>query len=224
MPSLFPGRPPRYILAAYLFDLAFGAFYIGDVLVHQPLPRLSRMMDLNGEVNFPTWWAAVQWFAVGALMWIFVSRRFRIRNIASWLLLPLSLIYLGFSLDEAAQIHEGLGVHVDTTIGISRTNGLLEQSGVFQLIFGTACLVAFWVLMRLVRGRFAEHPEAWRLILAGTTAMLIGAVWIDFTANFIDHASLLANVEILIEESTEFLGSTTTLWGAYILARGTTLT
>lgn len=219
----FPGRPPRYILGALAADAFFSTVYLADALLQHPIPRLSRMMDLNGEVNFPTWWAVVQWFAVGACVWIGATHLVRRRDLRSWLFLFLTFIYLGFSLDEAAQIHEGLGARGDLVVGVSRTAGQLQTSGVFLLLFGTACLIGFWIVMWLIRPRFAGYEAAWRLILIGTTAMLIGAVWIDFTSNFLPPDSFALEIEVLIEETTEFVGSTTTLWGAYLLARGTTL-
>src|SRR5215217_4938694 len=107
-------RIPTLILIFFMIDLALGIAYIFTYLVLRYLADLPDTMmpvflDLKREGNLPTWYSSIQWFCVATLLGIFAQRNFRLSESKSWLLVILPLVFLAFSLDESARIHEWLG-------------------------------------------------------------------------------------------------------------------
>ena len=68
----------------------------------------------------------------------------------------------------------------------------------------------------------AGGGAGFRRLIAGVAVMLIGAVGVDFLANFVEFGSPPAIGLIYIEESLEMIGGTLVLWGGYLLSVGAT--
>ena len=213
---------PRYILAAFAVDLTLGLAYGVDFLIGHPLERLSRFIDLDGEVNLPTWYSSIQWFCVAALLWVFATRNVSRSKLTSWLLLLLPAVFLMFSLDEVARLHEGFGGVLDrSALDVPRTSTALAKTGTWFILLGIPFAVAFALLIAAVRPYLRHSRGAFLKLVWGATMFLTAAIGVEALSNLVVPDSPLATLQILVEESLELIGSTTVLWGCYELVRDT---
>ncbi len=218
-----PRGVPRFIWASLLVDACLGLAYLADHVLGQPSPTLSHLFDLDREANLPTWWSASQWLPSVVFLFLVADRIVSRDRKRSWALWLLPLLCLAFSIDETVSLHEFIGVQSDVLLpGGTRTGTSLAQTGLFFLVVGVPFAVSFGVLTLVVRPFLQRPPAGFRRLIAGVVVMLIGAVGVDFLANFVEFGSPPAIVLIYIEESLEMIGGTLVLWGGYLLAVGAT--
>lgn len=214
-------RIPSVILIFLLIDLSLSAGYLFDTMAGHPFGAITSFIDLNGEQNLPTWYSSVQWYSVAALLAVFAWRNVSLRRLRSWLLLALPLVFLFFSLDEVAQIHEWLGDQSDRLLpGSDRANTPFFHTGIWMFVLGLPFLVLFAALIYSMRIYFRRTPGALVRMLGGMAVMLGGSIGIETLHNFVDSDSILGALQIAAEEMCEMLGATLILWGSYELLRG----
>ena len=130
----------------------------------------------------------------------------------------LPLVFLAFSLDEVAQIHEALGETSDWLLpGASRKNSLFPRTGIWMFVLGVPFLAVFVGLIFTVRRYFQSAPGALIKICLGMAIFLFGAIAIETLANFVYKLSPYYMLLVVSEELCELLGSTIVLWGSYEL-------
>jgi len=211
---------PRIILAALCFDVVLSVAFGVDFVLGHPVERLSRFIDLDGEVNLPTWWASVQWFGVAACLWPFAARHATRARATSGLLFLLPTIFALFSLDEVAKLHEGFGGVLDRFfLDVPRTATSVPKTGLWFLLFGVPFVAAFAVLIVALRPHLRRSPVAFGRLVLGMALFFLGAVGIEGLSNLVVQGSALDTLQVLVEETFEFIGSTIVLWGSYDLAR-----
>ena len=144
--------------------------------------EFSRLFDLNGEANIPSWYSCLLW-QIAALRAFVLSRTDfgrtgGVPNRFFWIGLAATALLL--SLDEAAQIHEMIGAIAD------RYGMLLP---VYSWIpFGTA----FAVLLAVAFGRFIlglQHVVA-LTILASGFIFVLGAIGFESLGALVELGSL----------------------------------
>lgn len=210
---------PVPMLVFFAMDIGFGVAYLLlylDAILYPAI--LTPLLDLDGEANMPTWYASVQWFCVAGLLAIFSIRNFSFSQKRSWLLLALPLLFLGFSLDEVAMIHEEMGVQSDRVLpGGSRKNTPFIKTGIWMFLIGVPFAAFLAGLILSIRPYFRRTPGAFVKLCLGLAVTLVGAVGIETLANFTTPGSAYAMLQVLTEEVFELLGSTIILWGSYEL-------
>ena len=211
-------RVPLLILVFFAVDLALVIAHVLDYLAGNPHWMLTMFLDLGRENNLPTWYSSIQWFSVAVLLAIFVRANFRISHLNSWPLLMLPMIFLAFSLDEVATIHERLGNKLDIFLpGGSRQNTLFSTTGIWMFAIGFPFVVLVGFLFLSVRTYFCRTPGAFTKIVLGMAITLAGALGIETFANFVGSNSAHTMLQVISEELCEMLGSTIVLWGSYDL-------
>ena len=214
-------RIPSVILIFLLIDLVLGVGYLFDAMAGHPFGEITSFIDLNGEQNLPTWYSSVQWYSVAALLAVFAWRNINWSQLRSWPLLALPPVFLFFSLDEVAQIHEWLGDKSDLLLpGSDRSGTPFFHTGIWMFVLGVPFLVFFAALILAVRTYFQGAPGALVRMLSGMALMLGGSIGIETLHNFVDPDSLFGTLQIAGEEMCEMLGATLILWGSYELLRG----
>jgi hypothetical protein len=212
------GRIPLPLLIFFCIDVALGMAYMFNYLAGHPVRALTHFLDLNREGNLPTWYASIKWCCVAVLLGIFTHRNFSPSQRKSWLLLTLPLVFLALSLDEIAQIHEGLGRKSEILLpGISRKNALFSQTGMWMFIIGVPFLALFVVLILSIRTYFQRAPGALVKMCLGMAISLAGAIGVEILTNFVVPNSVYDVLQVFSEELCEMLGSTIVLWGSYEL-------
>ncbi|MBA3276266.1 MAG: hypothetical protein H0T72_10765 [Chloroflexia bacterium] len=111
------------VLTAAGFAVNYAAYVMDSTTVSED-GRLKRLLDLDAEVNLPTWYQAVM-LAVCAIVLLLIGwnqgPRQRRSAARSWMLLSLAFFYL--SLDELVSLHELTIVPLRSALDI--TGGLL---------------------------------------------------------------------------------------------------
>jgi hypothetical protein len=199
--------------------LALGAANILDYLTARPFWLLSRLIDLGLEGNIPQWYSSIQWFSVAALLGIFAYYNFHRSQIRSWLLLVLPLVFLAFSVDEVAQIHERLGRMTDVFLpSAARADMLFTRTGIWMFVMGVPLIAFFAALVFSIRVYFHRAAAPLTKMLLGMAIFLTGALGIEILSNFIaNFESIYGVLQVVGEEVCEMLGSTIVLWGIYEL-------
>jgi len=207
---------PVPILLFFAMDIGFGVAYLLlylDAILYPAI--LTPLLDLDGEANLPAWYASVQWFCVAGLLAIFSIRNFSFSQKRSWLLLALPLLFLGFSIDEVAMIHEEIGVLSDRFLpGGSRKNTPFIKTGIWMFLVGVPFAAFVAGLMISIRTYFRRTPGALVKVCLGMAVTLVGAVGIETLSNFATPGSAYAMLSVLTEEVCELLGGTIILWGS----------
>lgn len=213
---------PRFVVVLITVDLALGALYLADFMLGQPFKPFAKLIDLDGETNLPTWYSSIQWFCVAFVLWLFAERHIDRGRVRSWFLLALPLVFLLFSLDEVAQIHERLGDLSDTVLPNGTREGtLVSSTGLFFLFVGVPFVLVFIGLIAAIRPFLVRYPGAFLKLAVGMIVFLVAAVGLDALSNFVVEGSLAGTIQVLTEEVSEMIGATIVLWGAYELIADT---
>ena len=139
-----------------------------------------------------------------------VSRRFL--SFVGW-------IFVFFSLDEVASIHERItNVALELGFGVLNPVGKHGAWATVYLAIGLGIVVACRrPLLALARG----YPRECRTIALGTFVLLIGVVALELSSwLFFRYESrrLFYKLEVAAEEGFEMLGATLMLYGVMLLA------
>jgi hypothetical protein len=123
-----------------------------------------------------------------------------------------------FSLDEIAQIHEGLGRKSEILLpGTSRQNALFSQTGIWMLLIGVPFLALFVVMILSIQTYFQRAHGALAKMCLGMAISLAGAIGVEILSNFVAPNSVYDVLQVFSEELCEMLGSTIVLWGSFEL-------
>jgi hypothetical protein len=212
---------PRVVAFLFGLDLGLALVYFANYLLGRPVDPLTTFIDLDGEANLPTWYASIQWFGVSAALWVFAERQFVRSQIRSWLLVLLPAVFLAFSLDEVAGVHEWVGGRSDALLPSgTRAASPFATTGIYFIVIGAPFVILFAGLIIAIRPYLGRFPRAFALLAAGMGVFMTGAIAFDVVSNFVTRDSLPGVVQITVEELTEMVGATVVLWGAFELLRG----
>ena len=143
---------PVIVWAFFAIDVALGTIYVVDHLLGTPFATVTRMFDLDGESNVPTWYSSIQWFVVFAVLFGVAERRVSLADRRSWFLCLLPLVFLAMSADEVVQLHERIGATSDGLLfGESRAGTALPETGIWFIVVGVPFVVAIIALFATIR-------------------------------------------------------------------------
>lgn len=215
-------RIPLLIVLAVAMDVAFGLVYLADrllVLLDLGLPYgVSRLIDLDGERNLPTWYSSIKLFVVGALMAV-LTLVFIGRGVArAWLMGTVSLAMIGMSVDEFAGIHERLSFVADRYFlpGGDRQDTALSATGIWPVVIALPVLVALtWAVLAM--RRLWNDARATRLFVIGVVVFIGSAGGTELLVNVVSGTAL--TLQVVAEECGEMLGVTIILWATLQLLK-----
>lgn len=209
---------PRMILVLFLIEGGLCAAYALNFWIGGPSVQVTRLFNLGGEANLPTWFSSMQWFCVSYLFGIFAVRNLDRSRKDTWLLLLFPVLFLIFSIDEFVQIHEWLGTKTDIFLpGGARKNTFFHATGIWMFLVGIPVLAGcLWVLSSLKK-YFIEVPAAYRKFTVGILVFFGGAIGVETLSNLSDGYTWSHILENILEEGMEMVGVTIMLWGTYDL-------
>ena len=214
---------PRFIKVLFATDIAFGVIYLGYFLIGHPYAPLAKLIDLDGEANLPTWYSSMQWFCVAYVLWVFAIRHIVRSQIRSWFLTIVPIVFLLFSIDEVATLHEHLGVLSDALLpNGTRGDTPFIHTGLYFVFIGIPFIILFVGLIAAVRPYLTRYPAGFLKIAVGFALFMFAAGGLDFLSNFVEIGSFASAIQILTEEVTEMIAATIVLWGSYQLIAGAT--
>lgn len=199
-------------MAAILAVLAFAHAVLVILLPfsNEEVIGLIRLFDMGQEANLPTYWSALALLAAGILLLLIAraARRLERPFVRHWTLLGLGFIYL--SVDEAAQLHEGV-VALAWLHFFEPGDGIWHYVWIIPAIAAVSVVLLAYIpfLLHLPRRYAAMFIMAAALFLGGS----IGMEMVEATLDFRGRASLM-HVSRLVEETLEIAGVT---WFVYAL-------
>lgn len=209
----FFSKIPFVVRCFFLADLAVCLLYVGNYAVGRPWSKINLFLDLDHEGNFPAWYSSMQWATVSALMFFSGAQKRRLRIAAGLPLLFLGALFLFFSMDEVAQVHESL------TEGI---NGkLLKENSIrmyyWLMVLGLPVFIFLWRFGLSIKSAFERAPGSLRFYLVGVTVFAVGAFVTEPMLYTVGLTHIPPSL-ILLEELLEMLGVTFLLWSGFLLA------
>lgn len=178
--------------------------------------QFVRLLDLNAESSLPTWFAVVQLFAGSliALSIAFGRSRAGDKYARQWFLL--AILVAGFSLDEAAQIHDAPSR--EPLRDMLGTSGLLRYPWVVAAVLSAVILTA--VMFRFLR----SLPLSTRMLLIVSAATFgAGAIGMEMVtgwyADSFPDGDYGYQMLTSVEELLEMAGGTILVYGLLGYAR-----
>lgn len=205
--NLVEVRPNRiiYILSVIIILLImasivgqFFKFVLGHNYVYGFVPKFNR----DKESNVPTFFSSFLLLISALLLWIIAEVKKKARDLYARLWFMLSLIFLSFSMDESAGIHE---------LMINPLRSLLKTSGIFYFAWVIPVMILLLIFALSYFKFFIDLPIqikhlfsiAFILYVAGALGFeLIGGYYADLYGT----ERLLYVIITTIEESLEMIG------------------
>jgi hypothetical protein len=201
--------PVRLLLLA---DIVMAALYILDAALAHRYRRFSRLVNLDGEANLPTWYSSSQLLVLGLLLGAFAVVIDR-RNSRSWPFVVLAALCLGMSLDEVARIHESIGNKSDVLLpGGSREDSFFPRTGIWMFLLGLPFLLVVVLLWRLSAPFLLGRERVARLYRVAFVVYITSVLGIEILSNFVSPGGLASVVQVVCEELGEMLGLTLLVW------------
>ena len=182
-----------------------------------PSDTIKQWVNVDMEGNIPTWYSSIKLFILSGLCLIYAKRLVEapLRKIY----FVLGFIFLFFSMDESARIHEGL-----TTIlkKLNIYSFFPDSHGTWILLYA-AIFVLLTLGLRKNIGPFIREKPGRTLFITGAAIYILGAVGIEILSYYIYAANLqgtpLDTLEILVEEGFELTGQTLLIYSLLLKLR-----
>ncbi len=210
-------RIPILIKALFIADLAVALLHVLNILIGEPHPSVTRLVDLNGEGNLPTWYSASQLLLIAFLVGVLavVERegsqgQFRV-------ILTAGFAFVLLSLDEVAQIHERFGWASDYLLpGHTRLGTAFWRTGIWMFLLGLVAIIAAVCFIRRARAYLTEYEGVLHKLILGA-AILIGSATVPEALYNFPNERLWLEVLVVVEETGEMIGETFLVWGCLVL-------
>ena len=211
---------PQPILLVIGLDLFFVALYILNLLLGSPFPTGNRLLDLDSETSFSTWYSSIKLFCIAFVFALFCMQIKTQQKLIPWLLLPLPMLFALMSMDEIVMLHETIGDRGDVALtdGGTRADTVFTKTGTWFVIIGIPFLLGFYLYINTIKAHFKDSPESFLLLAAGMAIFLLGAVGFELISNFTPEGRPMYLVRLL-EESFEMFGASIMLWAAIRAAK-----
>lgn len=210
----------RLLLYLVLVELALVAAY---VLIHILLSQywwgpLGQLSDLGHDHSVPSWFAAVQLFAAGMVLFP-ISR---LEPDHKWFIRLGALVLLFLSVDEGASIHEKVTGFAKVQDVAVLQAFMIENHGAWIIPYLIAGVVLLAINIKPIVAIFRKHRVASLLVIAGAVTVVSGAMGLEVLSYLYlrDGADQLLRAEVAAEEFLEMLGVSLVLYGILIYGIG----
>jgi hypothetical protein len=210
------GIPP---VAGVLFvgDALLCSAFIVNYWIGSPFELVNRLLNLNGEMNIPTWYSSMQLFSAAVLYGVFALRNVD-RSFATRSLFLFPLFLLMFSIDEVACIHEWLGKKTDVLLPSGTRQGTwFETTGIWFFVIGVPVSALCFLTLIYLKTYYGRSRKVFRLMMIGMAIFFGGAIGVEILSNVPGSGSLGQIVEVVLEEGMEMAGVTVLIWAAHDL-------
>ncbi len=168
-------------------------------------PVIFRQIDVNQELNIPTWFESILFFTASNMLWNIANRSIKTKKY--WRVL--SVIFLFLSIDEVASLHEDLSTYFGTAI---QASGYFYYSWVIIAI-PLVVILGIWLVPF-----FQKLPQSvLKIFVASAIMFLIGAVGLEMVAGKMAEEggmeNLTFNILSTLEEFLEMFGIVLFIYG-----------
>lgn len=208
----------KLLVALLMFEVLLVTTYLLGI-DSMPL-KIGVLFDLDRELTIPAWFSSMQLLLIGILF--LFSSHWPERHLISFpkFLYLAGIGFIFLSMDEAIAIHERL----TSLLGHMKS----EWTPSFKGGFGTWMAIYIPILMGLMLAArrtiptfFKAYPHQARILLAGATIFVLGAVVLEIVSYLYlrdDEASQIYKLEVALEEFFEMAGASLILYGTILCA------
>ena len=223
---------PRITLPfLHLLGVGVGLLSLANIINYSlgaPFWTITRLIHLGSDSNIPAWYSSGL-LAVAGVVALDCFHLAKARGIAgAWSFACVAAALCLMSCDEIARLHEILGGQAAQLIGIADHS--VGQHAGWVWIGGPLIMGLFGTFIFLLRKPLSSVGGSGRLLTFGFGFILLGGVVLESTINWLNHDELqwLWNIEIVVEETLEMLGSLLlayafTVWHTTMYTRSSTL-
>lgn len=211
----------RKIFFAMLFvELLLVSFYWLDILLGSPVEVLHALVDLDGEGNLPAWFSSFQLALISLCLWLQVIQHQKPDKPSKGFLALLASIFLLWSADETAQMHE----RVTGWIGLRYVDWLpyfLHEHKALVALLLIALLAMAWLLRSDFVAFWQTHRYASLIAICGFCVVFLGGAVLETIGYkfFLSGTTpLLYQTEVCLEEFLEMFGASLILFSTSLLA------
>lgn len=173
------------------------------------------LFRLGQENNIPTWYSSSQLLGAALLLMLFAYQRMQHMGRFDWRLLLPPLFFMFLSLDETASIHERIGFGMEALLASADVQTM--RVGTWIMICAPLFILGLYILARLTRPFWADHPSVkWKFII-GFGVAFVSAVGGELIMAAVPPDSLAEKAETFFEELGEMIGMTILIWAAWDL-------
>ena len=207
-----PTRPTRHTWLLVATLLTIDALLVALYLAMHATQGEIAILSVAEERSIPTWYASMKLLVVAQ---IGVTAAFMTRGPARLALLGLAAMFLLFSIDEIASLHERIGWRLNAWLaaGGPRDELLLHRTGYWMVLLLPPTLAALSFLAVAYGRTGRPAPATMVKALLGAGLFLSGAAGLEALQNFLPDGTIIL-VAIAIEEGFELAGVTFMLWAA----------
>jgi len=185
--------------------------------------HIHNLLDLDAEANIAAWFSSIQLFTIGLLALTLSSQTNRPQVPSSKLLLIVSLLFIFFSADEAAEIHNKLGWALKSLTFIPQQE---EGRGIWMVLYLSAGLIFFLYLRRDLLATLRQYRKPCSFIILGGILILMGVTALELIAYQLTDKTAEVTVfsthplyllEVVGEELCEMIGASLILYGLLLI-------
>ena len=207
LPELHTSGSDRFIRFLFQATGVLIVVHLINLVIGGPSWQLERLFALGEENNIPTWFSSLIW-GLSAFAAYRCSTLVDVQSSkTSWICL--SILFLSFSIDEIAMIHESFFGVMSRFTPQSFQVVLSDFRASNWPIIAAPFLVLALIWLNQIFKRLAISRSAWKLIGFGLFLVIFGGFGLEITINFLNHNELqwLWEIESVFEESFEIIGS-----------------
>jgi hypothetical protein len=177
------------------------------------IESIHHFFYIDFEANLPSWFSSMQLFVLGVLLGLVAWRNLKgKKSIESFTLVFLASFFVVLSLDEAAEMHERVGMLTDLLLpGQDRSNSMFHDTGIWAIVLGLpVASFVFFVLFKL-KTFFAWESQIIIKYVVGLSLFFGGSIGLELIINFFDAPMLRSSIKHF-EELFEMTGVATMIW------------
>ena len=208
----------RVVASIVLFELCLILVYWVDILIGEPEP-FHRLVNLDGEANIPAWFSSSQLLFGCLVAWVTALLQGSRNRPSGLFLFMIGSCFILMSMDETAQLHEGITGIIGTRYVDWLPTFLLTHAEIIALllILALAGLRFMWRDLKAI-WRWSRRESV--LALAGMCVFMLGAAGIETLGyKFLQLGSLVYKIEVTIEEFMEMFGASLVVYAALSFAQ-----
>ncbi|MCI5161418.1 MAG: hypothetical protein D3917_05215 [Candidatus Electrothrix sp. AX5] len=162
---------------------------------------IKHWFDLSAETNIPTWFSSIQLFSLFSLSVIYAIHLEDIYLRKFYILI--GLIFLFFSVDETAMIHEGI-----TSIfkKLSIHSFFPDAHGLWILVYLIMLIIFSLIFLKGIL-LFLKEKNGRAIFIIGAVVFVVGGVGLEVFGYYLRETKpIIYIIEVTVEESFELLG------------------
>ena len=202
-----------FIGALFALEVLFVAAHLVLFAV-APESGLRFMFNLDKEVNFPSYFSALQLFLIGLVLTLLAPLTVARERVPAWFLILGGVGFFFLSADEMLSLHERLTRNLANIEWMPRFR---DDHGIWIFIYLPLLVLGGALFWRPLLALWRVRKGAIKLGLLGAALVVAGAVGVEipsYVFQLRDTTGWVYPLQVAVEEFLEMVGGTVILWSA----------